>query len=71
MKSPTITRFFSLTGSVLSCETRCGSLSLYCEIDLSNGAFKLERSSFNLRLALAELKIYLGVADDIMMNQQN
>lgn len=66
----TITRFFSLTGNTLSCESRCGSSSLYCEIDLSNGAFKLERSSFNLLRAVDELKLYLSVCDNILSSRK-
>lgn len=62
----TITRFFTLSGNTLSCESRCDNCNLYCVIELTNGAFKLERSSFNLLRAVDELKIYLKVANEII-----
>lgn len=70
MKTGIITRFFTKSGSTLCCETRCGSDSIYCEIELKNGAFKLERSSFNLLRAVDELKLYLSVAENILSQQK-
>lgn len=65
----TITRFFSLSGNLLSCESRFGKDSVFCIIDINNGSFKLERCSFNLLSVIDELNIYLSVCDSILKSR--
>lgn len=61
-----VTRYFQLAGTMLHCETQRGEDKLLCIIDLENGRFTLERTTFNLDDVHDEIGVYLAVCERLI-----